>query len=355
MRELEIFRSIHWRNALSVAKDQFASALLSSGFLWRQVDRHLDGKVLVLTYHRVLPESRRDSFSAPGIIVTPETFDRHMSWIRSHFHPLTPAEFGQVLAGAKTPPRRSCLITFDDGWYDNLVHALPILERHRVPALLFAATGFIGTSRCFWQEQLARLLYVTWQNGVRGDQLLNTALVQLPAGISNADARSRVREAVSRLKREPTGRVQQLLLEFEGRLREIGVDPPKGFGEDRFLTWRELGELAASPMITIGSHAVSHTPLPRLPSKDISAELVQSRAMLQSRLDCGVDWFAYPNGDHDAASIDAVRASGYRGAFTTISGPVVLGQCHFSLPRVNVHEGSTRTLGRFLGRASGLL
>ena len=53
-------------------------------------------------------------------------------------------------------PARAVCVTFDDGYYDNLAVAGPLLEEARVPATVFLATGFLGAS-CFWWDRLARV------------------------------------------------------------------------------------------------------------------------------------------------------------------------------------------------------
>jgi len=342
-----------WRGIISGAKDLVTGSLATTGLLWRQLDRRLHGKVLVLTYHRVLPEKNRDSFSAPGIIVTPETFDQHLAWIRSHLHPLTAEEFGRVFDGTRAPPRRACLVTFDDGWHDNLTHALPALKHHDVQALLFAATGFIGTSRCFWQERLSRLLYVAWSSG-RGLALLAQASASMVQDVSEPVARRAIRDAVTRQKILSPREIDSRLQQVEQGLLGLGIAAPTNFGDDCFMSWADLQQLVTSRCFTVGSHGVSHSPLPRLSSDLARSELAQSRTVLRTQLDRDIDWFAYPNGDHDAASIELVRAAGYRGAFTTEDGPIAPGHDAFSLRRVNMHEGSTRTYGRFLSRISGV-
>ena len=50
------------------------------------------------------------------------------------------------------------LITFDDGYADNLHAALPLLEKFEAPAVLFAASGYLGEQRGFWWDELLTLL-----------------------------------------------------------------------------------------------------------------------------------------------------------------------------------------------------
>ncbi len=52
-------------------------------------------------------------------------------------------EFASFFKG-RPLPRKSILLTFDDGYLDNWVHAHPILERYGMSAILFAITGLIG-------------------------------------------------------------------------------------------------------------------------------------------------------------------------------------------------------------------
>ena len=44
-------------------------------------------------------------------------------------------------------PQRAVLITFDDGYRDNLDNAVPVLQRHGYPAVLFAPIGYLGATR----------------------------------------------------------------------------------------------------------------------------------------------------------------------------------------------------------------
>ena len=102
----------------------------------------------VLLYHKV-----NDVQGNPGS-VTPALFAEHMAMIAAEGY--RPVSLGEVLEhlgdGAPLPPRAT-LITFDDGYLDNLVNAAPILAQHGFPAVLFMSVGRIGSDTPFPHDE----------------------------------------------------------------------------------------------------------------------------------------------------------------------------------------------------------
>ena len=94
--------------------------------------------VPVLMYHHVSPH--------PGLVtVSPRTFEAQMAHLaRAGYTALGADEFLDFLRGKRAVPRRSVLITFDDGYLDNYVYAYPVLARYGLRAVIFAVTGWIG-------------------------------------------------------------------------------------------------------------------------------------------------------------------------------------------------------------------
>ena len=182
----------------ALIKRCLAYALYYSGVLWFYAALRLRRRAVVLMYHRVLPDSA-DSFSHGGIVVSPETFALHMCFLRRHFKPLSAEEFRSCLE-RRDFPARACLVTFDDGWYDNEKYALPILQRFDVPAIVFVATGYIGTATTFWQEQMTRLLFTASRQPASAAQLLAELGISDACDADDDEARRIVREFVTRLK-----------------------------------------------------------------------------------------------------------------------------------------------------------
>ncbi len=65
------------------------------------------------------------------------------------------------------------------------------------------------------------------------------------------------------------------------------------------ITWAMLEELAASPLITLGSHTHTHAELPSLGDQALEEDLNRCDRLLEQRLGRPVDHFAYPRGVWD--------------------------------------------------------
>jgi peptidoglycan/xylan/chitin deacetylase (PgdA/CDA1 family) len=328
-----------------------------SGMLQLLAAVRLRRKAVVLMYHRVLSkEDQGRSFSGAGMFVTPETFERHVRYLRRRFNPLTVGEFAEIVEEGRPFPPRACLVTFDDGWRDNLQQALPILERHRVPAAIFITSGVTGHTGGFWQECLLGLLYHAWQARVL-DESLRKDLGADIAGLDAADpetARAMLREVVTRLKQRSRRDTETLMQRVAGALDSRGLAEPHS-GMDRLMSWEEVRKLSESEVVTIGSHCVSHIPLTQLPAEAVRDELRKSRGDIEARVGVPVFALAFPNGDHDETACNEARACGYRLAFTTRSGAVSPGDDPFRLRRVSIHEGAAPTVSVLLSRLVGVL
>src|SRR5262249_33535790 len=83
----------------------------------------------------------------------------------------------------------------------------------------------------------------------------------------------------------------------------------------RLMAWDQGRELARHG-VSFGCHTMTHPILTNLPAAQIESELRLSRSVIEQHLESECRTFAYPNGDFDARSIDALKAQGFDAACT---------------------------------------
>jgi peptidoglycan/xylan/chitin deacetylase (PgdA/CDA1 family) len=260
--------------------------------------------VAILGYHRVcngMPDPL-------GLSVSPANFEAHLSAIARLGQPMRLAEAAASIADGRVP-RRAVVLTFDDGYADNLHTVLPLLERRGIPATMFVTSGNRGGE--FWWDRLAR--------AQRGHDGLGTDLGALAAELETL-AES----------------------EQEARLREVERGAKSIPGPSyRTLTAPELQALAASPLVEIGAHSVSHRPLPTLSAAQQRDEIQLSREQLEALIGRPVTCFAYPHGALSAETIAIVKAAVYTTACCSKFDVAAAGAPLLALPRLWVgnHDG----------------
>lgn len=308
---------------------------------------------VVLMYHRVLPADQwRHTFSSDAIIVTPETFARHMAFLQRNLRPVSMDTFVSHFSNATDFHPGTCLVTFDDGWHDNLEHALPILREQRIPATIFLPTAYIGSGKCFWQERLTRLLYAVYRHpSLHAHPVVRQLGIDAVLASDETQARSRIKQFVRSLKGTNSGKAAAMI----DALTPIASGHDDGVPDvDVYVDWNEVREMQRVG-VRFHSHAVSHSILPSLSPADIRQELDQSREIIARETGAPVETLAYPNGDVDETTVAATRDAGYRVAFTTVAGTVSVNDHPLRLRRINIHELATNHLPLFHARLVGLL
>ncbi|HEU4943712.1 MAG TPA: polysaccharide deacetylase family protein [Solirubrobacterales bacterium] len=117
-------------------------------------------------------------------------------------------------------------------------------------------------------------------------------------------------------------------------------DHHKGAANLRLLAPGELPAVAASG-IEVGSHTLSHRPLPEVPVAELAAETAGAADRIEAAGVPRPRAFSYPYGRNGPEAVAAVREAGYAIAFTTAWGDPRPGGDPFTVPRVEVHASDT--------------
>jgi peptidoglycan/xylan/chitin deacetylase (PgdA/CDA1 family) len=271
---------------------------------------------LILCYHGVVPDDIASDPQRYGNVIGAAEFSAQMSFLAQHMTPISLDVLERWLREEADLPENSVLVTFDDGYRNNLSYAADILLRFGIPAAFFPTVGYIGKRWLLWPTEIYRsVLY--W----------SAPVVPLPDGsvIEVSPSEFETRISLATWVREYCKTVsEECKLSYLSRLREERSPEltPREREMCEFLSWRDISKLR-NMGFAVGSHTMSHDIPVRLSPARLKYELEESKRQLEKHLSGECRVIAYPNGsrsDYSQAVFQEVERAGYGLALTTNAG-----------------------------------
>ena len=239
-------------------------------------------------------------------------------------------------------PRPRAVLTFDDGDRGLFDHLLPLLQDDPVPVTIYVATAQIETRQPYWFDRV--------MNACRGPGRFEIDLTNAGLGPWVLDGAGEPRWLVqsalhSRLKQvEPATRET-----LADQIADAAPDLPGAtLGP---MSVAQVQALAALPHVTIGAHSHCHNLLDQIPLEDVRTSLTRNRTLLEGWTGREIRHFAYPNGNHTAASRALVKEMGFASATVLDNALAWPGADPFALSRIAVgrYDGLDRIRLRLAG------
>jgi peptidoglycan/xylan/chitin deacetylase (PgdA/CDA1 family) len=287
--------------------------------------RHLPRRprLLVLTYHRVGHRHELWPDASSLAECTTAGFEAQMAWLREHASVLDIEAVLQILDGARPAPDRPVLITFDDGYREDLARVRPCCERLGIRPLVFLPTAFVGTARRFWWDRVAVCVKTAVRRELRV-QLDSEVTLPLTTVAEREQATERL---TAHLKGLSAPAREELVADLE---REVGSGSTALSERPGVLDWEEARALRCC--FDFGAHTVTHPVLSSLGIEELRRELSESKAEVARHLG-GCHTFAIPFGggsDYAAETAGVAAELGYRAVFSledSLRAPVRTGDC----------------------------
>ena len=314
----------------------------------RQFASRIAPGALILAYHRV-----GDKGSDPwSLCVSPQHFAQQLEALCRRYSPVSLQRLSAALRSHQQLSR-SVVITFDDGYADNLHQAKPLLERYNIPATVFVISRYVGSEREFWWDEMERLIL---QPDILPDSLgllIRAQPFEWTSSGSPGDGQASRQSLYHGLWRR-----FRFLKEDE---RRVLLDQLQAWSHaeavsrstHRPISAGELLALGEGELIEIGSHTATHPFLSKLSAASQEEELRQSRRCLEEIVGLRVTSFSYPHGDYDRKVAALVAEAGYTCACSSDANAVRTNTDRFRLPRIVVEdwdgEEFDRRLSEWLG------
>jgi peptidoglycan/xylan/chitin deacetylase (PgdA/CDA1 family) len=230
-------------------------ALFLHSGLYKAFHAVLPDRLTVLAYHRVTdPHAPGFDTFKPTVSATPEAFAVQMDFLRRHFSVVTISQVVAWLRDLQPLPLHPALITFDDGYRDNFDHALPILQRRDLPAVIYLATDCIESISPFYWDLAAYCFHHTHRQ---------RAALPLSGQREWHDERSRttvMMDWLATLKTLPNDVQSTAAMQLP---HVLGVSVPADAFAGLYLTWDQIRTMVATG-IDMGAHTQSHAIMTRV-------------------------------------------------------------------------------------------
>ncbi len=233
-----------------------------------------------------------------------EQFELQMSYLEKNYQAQSLDELVNQLKENKLPSG-SVAVTFDDGYENNASLAFPVLQRHHIPATIFITTGFVERDELYNGFIWTDFIYIL----LNGCNLSSLDLSDQGLGKFNLGTHEQVIAAnvqiCAHLKCCPDSEKQNIIKAIKERTGgTIRAEDRESFAP---MSWEQVCNIQKNKLGSIGAHTVQHPILSRLDLHEAEQEIVQSKLMLQQKLNSPINAFAYPNGCPQDISNEIVR------------------------------------------------
>ena len=305
-------------------------------------DRRLLGNIrkqdllVILNLHQVSPVS--NPFWPP---LEPRVFDELLSFLKQHFVVSTFANLARV-----TDARPSAVLSFDDGYYNFVEYAMPILDKHGLAANLNVIPGCITSGEPPWNVRLYDFL-----NSVPR-KLINE--IRLPGfepqlADDGADAKVRYGLQISRfLKNRPRRERLELWSEVSNVMARASE-----IRKTRMMDAADVREAATKH--EIGVHSYSHESMEFEDKEFFEGDFQQCVTYFRDELRLPLGIYAFPNGSYRPEQVNFLDQQGIERIL--LVGEDYARRDQKVLPRFTVYgaspaEASIRALGYSARKAS---
>ncbi|MEJ6121142.1 polysaccharide deacetylase family protein [Vibrio sp. 2-Bac 85] len=278
--------------------------------------------------------------------LSPNGLKRTLNILSQYYQFITIEQCVDMLEGKVPNIKNALLITFDDGYRNNIDYALPICNEFGIKPVLFVATGHLDSTLPFWFDRLDYALQQNMGELISFEYQGNkycfdaTSLPALKASYQKFrdDCKYAFTDDID--MNQLFNALSEMLESRSGKaLRDICVEDDWS----GIVSWEQLKDAVKLNLLDVGSHTVDHWRLDSLSEAQIIVQLQQSKVRIEDELSTQCHYFCYPNGNYNKQAISLVKNSGYKAAFSTDVGLCQSKDDLMTLKRFNFSSNKTKS------------
>lgn len=256
---------------------------------------------LILNYHGVINEDE-NKLSKNHLSI--KQFEEHLKYFKDNFDVVPLQDIVLNNKFNSKNQKKKIAITFDDGYYNNYVNAIPLLEKYNFPATIFStAWRKLEDKTPLWYDIID---FLTAEYGT----------IELAEYFSISDNLKKhnnsIKSFFKTINYEKRNNYLKKLNENTKYSNYIKSIRPELW---ELMSCKEIKHAASGNLITFGSHGLTHTNLDILDSNELKIELKSSKDYLSSCTETDINIIAFPDGAYNEKVKEIAFESGYKDLF----------------------------------------
>ena len=314
-------------------KNQIINSILAKDYL------------VVLTFHRVLPEKYKNDYIMSHLALSEEEFKWVVENLKRHF-PLSSLQEALV-NHTDASKQASIALTFDDGQWDNYQYAFPILKNYHSTATFYIPVDYLDSQKLLYHDALSYGLFALKNDEIKKSKLMG--YYEANESFHNIFSKLELKDFVNSINKES-------VLTFIRQLKSLSSNELNSFTKEfglmkcppnkewlRSMTLQELKEMEQAGM-EIASHSCQHNLLTQIEDEELlDYEIKESKLKLEKFLGVECRSFCFPNGNSNLKVKKLIASSGYQNATTTqfgLNAATAVEREIYNLNRINIADNN---------------
>ncbi|MFT7268212.1 MAG: peptidoglycan/xylan/chitin deacetylase (PgdA/CDA1 family) [Roseivirga sp.] len=229
--------------------------------------------------------------------ISQKNLESQLIFFKKHFHIATIEDY---VLGNYPENVFTVVLTFDDGYRNNIELVVPLLEKYEVPATFFITSIRATGHNILWSDHLDLGFQYTGDNieiSGRRFQKRKNEFYEVSSGLSLKNA---CRLEKFHFKEEMINTISNDFMTDSSM--EIYW---------QLMNEEQISSLQNSKWVTIGSHGHFHNNLALIPLREVKKDLLFSKNYLEELLQKEIKFLAYPDGSYTRETIDLAQEIGY--------------------------------------------
>ena len=240
-------------------------------------------KFIILYYHGVIEDNDMKKINGPNkhLFVPKSYFIEQMSFLEKNN--INVISINELCKLNFKPSKFSVILSFDDGYKDNIDIVYPILKEKNFPFIIYLVPKLLNEEPWVWWLEL-------W------NQLNKKNEIYIEKIKTNIDSNFLKKKAFFKIKKKM--KLLKISDQKEMIKKIFNISKIENMS-NHFLDQNEIKILINDKLVTIGSHSYDHLSLKNFDKKNIIEQIEKSKEYLEKTFNIPIKHFSYPYGQSE--------------------------------------------------------